>query len=79
MNATFFPQKLLKIDISARKNVLRFMVYPYLPVFVMIISVPSSLNLRHKSSFSNLTETFLLFVDPAEFPRPEIFSVNVNC
>ena len=41
----------------------------YRPVFVIIISVPSSLNLRHKSSFSNFTETFLF--PEHEPPRPE--------
>ena len=40
----------------------------YRPVFVIIISVPSSLNLLHKSSFSNLTEIFLLIGEEA--PRP---------
>ena len=40
----------------------------YRPVFVIIISVPSSLNLLHKSSFSNFTKIFLLVEEDA--PRP---------
>ena len=45
----------------------------YLPVLVMIISVPSSLNLRQRSSFSSLTEISLLDpVVPATLLRPEI-------
>ena len=41
----------------------------YRPVFVIIISVPSSLNLLHKSSFSNFTKIFLLIGEEA--PRPK--------
>ena len=36
----------------------------YLPVLVMIISVPISLNFTHRSSFSSLTWMFLLKPDP---------------
>ena len=41
----------------------------YRPVFVIIISVPSSLNLFHKSSFSNFTEIFLLLGEEVLRPK----------
>ena len=41
----------------------------YRPVFVIIISVPSSLNLLHKSSFSNFTEIFLLLCEGGGRPK----------
>ena len=41
----------------------------YLPVLVMIISVPISLNFTHRSSFSSRTWMFLLKPDPECWAR----------